>query len=481
MPGRGEATDEVSAADSVDSVGGARSGEAVVAAGRLRGEVGADGLTVFRGIPYARADRFAAPEPVQPWTGVRDATRHGPISPQPAVRPEAVMGPPQDGLVQDEDCLNLTVITPNRPDEPSAQRRPVLVWLHGGAYLTGASSFGFYDGRRLAAEGNVVFVGLNYRLGALGYLRAPGLSPGNLGLLDQLAALRWIRENIAAFGGDPDQVTVFGQSAGAHSLVCLLAMPATRGLFRRAILQSTPLGLKLATPARARKIAGHFTTALDTDPRQATTEEILAAQASTIVRASGPGGLVAPPFCPTAETEPLPDLRRWLVDATLPEVDVMIGVTRSEMNSFLNRNPATAPIERIPILGSRGLAAFKRAATRRVFASPSMKFANLLATAGRKVFTYRFDWAASGSGYGACHCIELPFLLGDREAWSRAPMLRGADWDAVDELGHSVRQAWLSFARTGSAGSWPPHAPGAEAGRYWFEPAGLRAAPAGVV
>src|SRR2546423_2152295 len=128
------------------------------ASGKLRGET-SDGLTVFRGVPFARAHRFAPPEPVEPWTGIRDATRPGPICPQPPARDGAVMGPSPAGLEQGEDCLNLTVVTPG-----TEGKRPVMVWVHGGAYVTGASSFPFYEGRLLAAEGDVVFVAINYRL-----------------------------------------------------------------------------------------------------------------------------------------------------------------------------------------------------------------------------------------------------------------------------------------------------------------------------
>lgn len=449
--------------------------EVRLATGMVRGERGDDGLTVFRGLPYARAERFSPPAPVEPWTGVRDATRHGPISPQPPVRPDAVMGPPQAGLTQDEDCLNLTVVTPGTQGQ-----RPVMVWIHGGAYVTGASSFGLYEGRRLAADGGIVFVGINYRLGALGYLKLPGVAPGNLGLLDQVAALRWIRENIAAFGGDPDQVTVFGQSAGAHSIACLMAVPAARGLFRRAILQSAPLGLKIATPARAARVARHFTTALRTDPRTAPVEDILAAQDAAILRVSGPGGLASPPFCPTAGTAPLPGAHRWSAEAARAGVDVMVGTTRAEMNGFLNGKPVSERIERVPVVGRHGLEAIKRLATRWVFETPSRRFADTLARSGRQVFTYRFDWAAAESIFGACHCVEIPFLLGEREAWAAAPMLKGADWDAIEAIGRPLRQAWISFARNGSPGS-SPHRPGSGPGRVWSGPVSFPETPAEVM
>jgi para-nitrobenzyl esterase len=452
--------------------------EVRLATGTVRGDQGDDGLIVFRGVPYARAERFAPPAPAEPWAGVRDATRHGAISPQPPVRPEAVMGPPQAGLTQDEDCLNLTVVTPHAgaTDRP----RPVMVWIHGGAYVTGASAFGFYEGRRLAAGGGIVFVAINYRLGALGYLNLPGVAPSNLGLLDQVAALRWVRENIGAFGGDPDQVTVFGQSAGAHSLACLMAVPAARGLFHRAILQSAPLGLGLASPARAARVARYFTTALRADPATAPVEDILAAQEAAILRVSGPGGLASPPFCPTAGTDPLPGADRWTSEVAGAGVDVMIGTTGAEMNGFLNGKPFSERIERVPVVGRRGLEAVKRLATRRVFETPSLRFADALARAGRKVFTYRFDWAASGSIFGACHCVELPFLLGEREAWAAAPMLAGADWESIEQIGRPLREAWISFARGDSPGS-PAHVPSAGPGRIWSGPLASPETPAEVM
>lgn len=434
-----------------------------ISGGQLRGETGEDGLTAYRGIPYARAARFAPPEPAPPWTGVRDATRHGPMSPQPPFRPGSVTGEPPPAP-QSEDCLNLTVLTSGT----AGPKKPVLVWIHGGAYVTGSAAMQFYQGRRLAAEGEVVFVGINYRLGALGYLKLDGVSPGNLGLLDQIAALRWVRDNIEAFGGDPAAVTVVGQSAGAHSIVCLMAAPAARGLFHRAIVQSAPLGLGIAGKRTADRTARFFTAALRADPRTATVPEILAAQAKAIARAAGPGGLYSvPPFCPAADTEPLPGSARWLGDAAARahDVAVLIGTTRDEMNAFLNGKPELAPLEAFSPV-RKGLDGAKKAVTKFVFETPSRKFADRLVAAGGKVFSYRFDWSAPGSGFGACHCIDLPFLFGDAESWAAAPMLAGTEWDELSDLGHRLRQAWISFTRTGFPG-WRAHSPGAAPGFRW--------------
>src|SRR4051794_32627019 len=196
-----------------------------------------DAHVVFRGIPFARPPigslRFRAPEPAEPWTGVRPAREFGPSSVQPrsALATNTVPEP------RSEDCLYLNVYTPGA----DASRRPVFVWIHGGAFAVGSGGEAVYDGGRLAERGEMVVVTINYRLGALGFShwtpaeRARLGVSSNAGSLDQVTALRWVRENIAAFGGDPDRVTIAGESAGAYSVAMLLGMPAARGLFQQAI------------------------------------------------------------------------------------------------------------------------------------------------------------------------------------------------------------------------------------------------------
>jgi para-nitrobenzyl esterase len=189
-----------------------------------------DGVAEFRGVPYALPPvgerRFAPARPVPPWPGRRDATRHGPIAPQMSARVKAAMG--DFTRPQDEDCLTLTIWTP----ATDSARRPVLVFLHGGAYATGAGSLDWYDGSRLARDGDMVVVGVNYRLGVLGFLCRPGIVESNLGIGDQHAALTWVRDHISSFGGDPACVTVAGQSAGGGSIAMLLLRPQSRRLIR---------------------------------------------------------------------------------------------------------------------------------------------------------------------------------------------------------------------------------------------------------
>ena len=208
--------------------------------GKLEGSREESGY-IFRGVPYAAPPvgerRWLPPQPVEPWPGIRPAWEYGTIAPQ-----NVMPGGPKIRLEQEqaEDCLYLNIWTPGLDNA----RRPVMLWLHGGGFTGGSGSDALYEGGSLSARGDVVVVTINYRLGVLGFLNldiiTQGRIPatGNEALLDQLAALKWVKENIAAFGGDPGNVTVFGQSAGAMSIGCLMVMPAARGSFHKAILES---------------------------------------------------------------------------------------------------------------------------------------------------------------------------------------------------------------------------------------------------
>lgn len=434
--------------------------------GRRDGDVGDVGdVVAFRGVRYATAARFAPPGPPAPWDGIREATGPGPIAPQLPARVAAVTGPSSDDdAPQDEDCLRVDVRAPAAALTDGVPR-PVLVWLHGGAYVIGAASTSWYDTSRLVAEGDVVAVSVSYRLGVLGWLAAPGVSDGNLGLHDVVAALRWVRANVGAFGGDPEQVTVAGQSAGAHAIACLLTVPGARALFRRAILQSGQLGLGLSSPGRAARVAGYVADGLaGADPATAPVADLLAAQRHAMVRAAGPGGMnSSPAFAPVDGVAPLRAGTSWS-EAAAAGHDVLVGATADEAETFMAISPILRDVRGVPV-GRHLVGAVSAVATRRVFTAPADRLADDTARAGARAFSYRFAWRAPSSGLGACHCLELPFLFGARAAWEGAPMLRGADWDAdVEPLGAVLRAAWLRFVRTGDPSTdvlpWPSHTPG---------------------
>lgn len=437
----------------------------------------------YHSLPYAApptgARRFAPPEPAKPWNGLRDATAPGPMAPQSASRMFAALGPITGA--QDEDCLTLSIWTSR-----DAADAPVMVWFHGGAFLTGAGGQNWYDGARFAREHGVVVVCVNYRLGALGYLAQPGLSNGNLGLMDQLLALEWVRDHIADFGGDAGNVTVFGQSAGGHAIAMLLACPAAEGLFRRAILQSAPMGLEPSPLDAAAARATRFLEALAQDPRTAAPIDMLAAQEAAAASQRNPRtGDFTPPFVPVAAAPwaggSAPMWQAAAQGAIQRGVDVMIGWTRDEGALFLALLPDRAMLDAgflqsmaAGLFGQNAAQAVAAAQDRRqtqdtallceeiltdaLFRAGSLAMAEAMAQAGGNPFVYRFDYAASSCGLRAAHCVDLPFVFGNLPAWHDAQIMEGSDWHAVDALCKDVMRRWAQFARTGQPGfrSWRP-------------------------
>ncbi|TLG13815.1 carboxylesterase family protein [Nocardia cyriacigeorgica] len=417
-------------------------------------------VVVSRGIPFGRAARFGAPERIA-YEGPHQ--HRSPVTaPQLPGRLEPVMGAPVR-LPQSEDCLELTVTAP-ADAEPGS--RPVLVWIHGGAYLAGGGAWNLYDATELVRETGIVVVSINYRLGVLGYLRMPGVAPGNLGLLDQIAALEWVREHIAGFGGDPGRVTVAGQSAGAHSIVAMLGIASTRGLFRRAIVQSSPFGIGFQSAAKAQRAAQAFLTALGGDPRDAPLTQILAAQAAAAKKLAGPGGLnSAPPFLPVAGVDPLPERSLWEreVRERAAGSQLVIGTTAEEMRAFYDGpHPVFARVRAVPWAGRRVVAAVQNLVGRKAFDDGTTAFADLFAAHGADVYRYRVRALHPDNPFGACHCLELPLLFGADSAWHDSAMLRPLTPAEVRDMGAQMRKQWASFVQTGDPG-WFRHAPGSAA------------------
>lgn len=386
--------------------------------GRRTGKV-----TVFHGIPYAAAPvgklRFAPPAAPRSWTGTRDCRQPGPGAPQTTSRLANTVGPMR--FPQSEDCLTLNVWTPG-----TRGSRPVLVWLHGGGFTSGSASQEWYDGTQLASRGDIVVVTVNYRLGALGYLYlaelAEDLGAGNFGLLDQLAALRWVRDHIATFGGDPHQVTLAGQSAGALSTMALMSTSDNRDLFQRAILQSTPAGVPPATPTAATEVAEKFLRALETPAhglRTLPVARLLTAQ-DEVARAHARPLRVDPP-CQLVAT---PDLVPADLLATSGAVPSLISVTRDEASAFASHEDARLMTDKI--------------------------FHRDLPTLARNAYVCQLDWHPEGSPLGACHCMELPFMFDTLPAWQAAPMLTGGDPGQESALVEAIQPAWIAFIRTGN-------------------------------
>ncbi len=442
------------------------------------------GVTVFRGIPYAAPPvgplRFTPPQPPAAWQGLRDATRHGPIAPQTPSRLRAAMGGFE--RPQDEDCLTLTIWTP-RAD---SARRPVLVWLHGGAWQTGAGSLDWYHGARLAREGDIVVVGVNYRLGVLGYLLHPAVSKGNLGTLDQIAALRWINEHIGGFGGDGERITLAGQSAGASAIGVMLTMPDVRHLFHRAIMQSGGFGRSARNAEQATKRAEAFIRWLGLDPdatdiaghlRAVPAQRLIEAQAE-YTRAGAGFGNTDPPFGPVSPQRLTPAELIDGITAGIGEIDVLIGTTREEGHAFFAPDMNVCESALTGPFGMDAIARHRRRrpgatprdlladmTTERVFRTPTLRLAQKIARRGSNVFAYQFNWAPPNSLFKACHCIDLPFTFGNLDAWSDAPMLASGDPTVMHDLSAAIRCAWIAFIRTGNPEhddmpDWPQHTDG---------------------
>ncbi|MBV9777243.1 MAG: carboxylesterase family protein, partial [Acetobacteraceae bacterium] len=463
------------------------------ALGELAGARG-DGVARFRAVPYAAPPvgprRFAPPEPPARWGGARDATRPGPIAPQPPSRLRAAMG--DFTREQSESCLTLDITTP----APDGARRPVVVWLHGGAFLSGAGSLDWYDGAALARTGDVVVVGVNYRLGPLGFLHLPGLGDGLMGLRDMGMALRFVAEHIAAFGGDPANVTVMGQSAGGNAILRLLAWPETAGLFRRAIVQSAPPrpgpGPEEAT-ARARRLMALL--GIDPDARAAA-ERLRAAPAAALVdlqmriaRERARFADIEPAFPPLADQAGSLEAFSSIVASGIARrgVDLLCGHTREEMHAFFVADAAMAApepakvAERFAALAgsAQAIEGYRRRrpggsvrdalgdlVTEHRFRRPLLALLDRVAATERPAFLYRFDWAPAGSPWRACHCIELPFVFGTWRAW-RPPMVAGGDDEQMRALSETMTRMWAAFARTGDPSlpglCWPAYARGARA------------------
>jgi len=448
-------------------------------AGDLRG-VRENGVVAFRAIPYAAPPlgdlRFAPPQPVAAWSGVRDASRDGPIAPQARSRLAHVMGDFEKP--QSEDCLTLNIWTPGADNA----KRPVLVWIHGGAYSSGAGSLPWYAGDRLAANGDVVAVSINYRLGALGFLYLPGVSGGNLGFLDQIAALRFVRDNIAAFGGDPDNVTVVGQSAGAASIAIMMTMPAARGLFRRTIMQSTPFGRITRTREDGERIGRRLLDVLGIKPDEAAHlkavpfAKLVAAQGE-LARLEKKFASALAPFWPVIDGEIIPgDIAAALKAGAGADIDTMIGTTREEMAAFYSIDPDIPKADQAAIDGVFA-SVFKtghrryydefhrmRAAptnnallgdlmTDAMFRMGTLRLAEWRADQGRPAYLYQFDWQ-SPAGLESCHCLEVPFVFNNPSEWTDSPMLKGASPAEMAGLAAAMQPAWIAFARSGK----PDHA-----------------------
>lgn len=451
--------------------------------GEVRGY--ADGsVFAWKGIPYAAAPvgprRFRAPLRPEPWGDVRDCRNFGPIAPQgqsPAV-------PLDRSFVVDEDCLSVNVWAP-RPD---GTPRPVMVWIHGGAYCLGSAAQTIYDGRHLAETGDVVLVSFNYRVGAMGFLDLSSFSTpdvvfeSNCGLRDQIAALEWVRDHIAAFGGDPGEVTVFGESSGAGSITTLMTCPAAAGLFHRAIAQSPP-ATSVYGRERARSVASRFLELISIAPDDA--GELIDTDLGLIIKAGDelvneiptriPGTLA---MAPVVDRDLLP---RYPVAAFQKgyahRIPLIIGSNKDEASIFkFMKSPLMpvsaqsveamlealaadhrdmSPVRLAEIMSAypdhakpSGALALSRDAA---FRMPALWIADAHARHS-PTWLYRFDHATpmlKAARIGAGHATELPYVFGNFGTLNVDPTFWLGGRKTAIEVAGRIQRRWLAFARYG--------------------------------
>lgn len=465
-------------------------------AGRLEGSC-EEGLYIFKGVPYGAPPlgklRWLPPQPVKPWQGIRQAKEYGTYAPQNLLEAD-IVGDRAYGQVQEEDCLFLNIWSPALDNK----HRPVMVWIHGGGFQRGTGSQIIYDGSKLARRGNVVIVNINYRLGVLGFLRlnevTGGKIPatGNEGLLDQIAALEWVRDNIEAFGGDPDNVTVFGESAGGISIGCLLAMPSARGLFRRAIL-SSGVGNVANTQDEAVHTAEQFIDILGGDTgdekalRALTVEQLLSADTGLDERTTVVGGLRRLILAPVVDGKTLPELP---IDAikhgSAADIPLLVGTNLEECRLFTLRDSD------FPMLDEAGLVnrcrfyvpedhvclfieTYRKARVQRgesaspadilvaimtdsSFRIPAVRVVEAQRLHQQLVYSYILNWKTPvmEGALGACHALDIGLLFGtyNEKFHGSGP--------GVERVSQNIQEAWLAFGRNGdpsceSVGNWPAY------------------------
>ncbi|KAA9004958.1 carboxylesterase/lipase family protein [Paenibacillus spiritus] len=462
--------------------------------GRLEGQA-ANGVRSWKGIPYAAPPvgplRFRAPAPPGGWEGIRSAAAYGPSCPQPA----GGIGEVGD---MSEDCLYLNIWAPGLP-EPEREPLPVMVWIHGGAFETGSGSLPFYNGEQMARQGRVVVVTMNYRLGPFGFSdwSAFGVpdAAANVGLLDQIAALEWVQREIAAFGGDPARVTVFGESAGAMSIAALMAMPAARGLFSRAILQSG--ASQAAAPRQAQRSAAGLLSELGLSAGQA--HKLRELPAGELVAAMSRmkqslGGMMLP-FQPVLDPASLPVSPAAAAEqGAAAKIPLLIGTNRDEGGMFFRPDSPPMPeaalgyalsvmtgmtdaARLVPLYpkDGRGQA---RMMTELYFWRGAVQFASAQ-SAHAPVWMYRFDWTDDSHPLlrQAIHAAEIPFVWGTLSLLEAYGVKLPPDaW----ELAAKMQEAWTAFAHgRPPLQDWPAYDPKRRETMIFGRPPAVAADPDG--
>ncbi len=445
-------------------------------------------IEAFLGVPFAAAPvgdrRWRPPQPTEPWDGVLECTRPGPAAVQVLRKPGGPL--PAQTYEIGEDCLNLNVYTPACDDA----KRPVFFWVHGGSYQNGRGASN--DGTQLCRNGDIVVVTVNYRMGLLGFIELAWLDESrvgshNLGIQDQIAGLQWVRDNIAAFGGDPDQVTICGESAGAGSVLAILASPSADGLFHRVISQSAPAAFGPPHETVARNLAEHVGATSIDDLLALTADELLAAQGTLLAAGTSAMERADPPALPDNSGRgfrPAIDGITVTRDAAHAAgeraVPILIGTNDDEGTMFALHLDRAMTIDGLRAIAAQRVggrvddvitayqAEYPDFTPHQIavqwmgdlrFWTCSLDVADAAVEAGTPVHVYRFSWKAQGLGgtFGAMHALEIPFVWKTMLGWDLA-----FGTEPPPELSDQLHQAWISYVRTGDPshdgiGEWPAY------------------------
>lgn len=459
------------------------------ASGRIRGYDDA-GVAAFKGIPYAAppvgSNRFRPAEPVKPWTDVLDALEFGPVAPQPE-------SPPELSAFQREqseaDCLTLNIWTPDTDDK----KRPVLFWIHGGSLVMGSGAD--FNGQRLAARGDVVVVSINYRLGLFGFLYVPNMT-ANVGLLDQVQALKWIKKNVGLFGGDPSNITIFGESAGSTSVSALMTMPAAKGLFKRAIMQSSACYSFAHKPEGGEAVAGRIFSILGI--QYGDLEALRAVSAEKLIETyqkAMEGSFLRDSYPPFADGDVLPMNPLEAIQKGLAgNIELLAGTNENEGSLWSLWDPNIDKIDDKElhrrfqsVLGEFGQdentvkeflhvyteetskkllterrSVYEAFATDYMFRIPVRRYLEEQSVHQPDVYSYLFSWKTPEmeGKLGATHALEIPFVIGTLS--ERAVGIFPKRTAETDKLSFNMMDAWLNFARCGDPNhknipNWPAY------------------------
>jgi para-nitrobenzyl esterase len=464
--------------------------------GKVRG-YSTRGAVKFKGIPYAAPPvgelRFSPPAPSEPWDGILDATEFGPISPQPPSVLLAMFG--GKAKKSEADCLTLNIWRP----ATDQNKLPVMVWIHGGAFVTGSGAD--LDGARLAIRGNLVVVSINYRLGALGFFYVPDKT-ANVGLLDQIAALKWVKDNINAFGGDPNNITIFGESAGSVSVCTLMVMPAAKGLFKRVIAQSGACHPMFYDNGRRKRASDHVFSQLNIKDgdiealRKIPVDQLIKADITNkVIESSSSFASDEATLGPAIDGSTLPKHPLDIVrDGYTKDIELLIGSNQDEVKLWSAFNPKGSKVDNNKIIhkisslmkalgqeenkGKQMVEIYQKARQGKestepqdildaiisdfAFRIPSIRLAEVQSKHQPNTYMYLFTWKtpAFGGKLGACHALELPFvfgLLGEKEVG-----FFPSKNEETEAISNKMMDSWISFARKGNPNhkdisAWPSY------------------------